>query len=293
MDLQSVKLTGPDGELVVGPGRDLALFCGPCVIENRDDLLFHAEAIKGIASRVGLPLIFKSSYDKANRTSLSSFRGVGLEQGLRLLEEVRRDLNIPVVTDVHSPEDVPSVVDSVDVVQIPAFLCRQTDLLVAAGSALSLKPEAAVLIKKGQFLAPEDMRFAVEKVKGAGGSQILLCERGACFGYRELIVDYRSLDVMSRIGCPVVFDATHSVQVMGGAGGASSGNRELVPLLARAAVAAGVSAVFLESHRDPDKAPSDGANMIALDNLEGLLTDLKALHDLKLSTRDSVYHGGK
>lgn len=278
---QIVSIGGGDvAQISVGQGQPLALFCGPCVIESREHALEHAAEISKTATSVGIPLIYKSSYDKANRTSVGSFRGVGLEEGLEILLEVRRKYRLPVVTDVHSPDEALAAAKVADVIQIPAFLCRQTDLLVAAGN--SGKP---VLVKKGQFLHPDDMEFCVGKIKSTGNSQVMLCERGTSFGYRELIVDMRSFEMMRQTEMPVVFDATHSVQIIGGAQGKSSGRSEFVSILARAAVAAGVDGVFVESHKDPAHAPSDGPNMIDLARLPALLRDLKALHDLSLETR--------
>lgn len=254
----------------------LAVICGPCVIESRDKLMFEAEGIIKAVRKFGLGLVFKSSYDKANRTSLSSFRGVGLDEGLRFLAEVRSEFGVPIVTDVHSPVEVELVAKHVDMLQIPAFLCRQTDLLQSAAIQ-----DLPVMIKKGQFLAPEDMRFAADKVLASGNSKVLLCERGTCFGYRDLVVDFRSLDIMRSFGFPTVFDATHSVQIIGGVTGRSGGNRRFVASLARAAVAVGVDAVFLEAHSDPDSAPSDGANMLAVSDLCPLLSDLRAIKELQ------------
>jgi 2-dehydro-3-deoxyphosphooctonate aldolase (KDO 8-P synthase) len=267
--------------MIVFDGSKLVLICGPCVIESREHSLRHAEKIKGIADDCNLPLIFKSSYDKANRTAGDSFRGLGLDAGLEILAEVRRDIGVPVITDVHSPAEAKIVSEVVDFLQIPAFLCRQTDLLLAA--AETKKP---VMIKKGQFVAPEDMKFAVQKIESAGNKNAILCERGSCFGYRDLVVDFRGLSIMRSLGVPVVFDATHSVQIMGGAGGKSSGRREFVPMLARAAVAAGVDGIFIEAHEDPDKAPSDGPNMLSLELLPKLLGDLRLLVEANLQTRD-------
>lgn len=264
---------------VIFNGEKLPLFCGPCVIESLESAREHCEEILSIADRVGVQLIYKSSYDKANRTSGSSFRGLGVEEGLRVLSEIRREFSVPVITDVHSPEDAEMTGKIADVVQVPAFLCRQTDLLIAAG-----KTARPVLVKKGQFLHPQDMQFAVEKIRSAGNSSALLCERGSCFGYRDLVVDFRSLSWMRQFA-PVVFDATHSVQVMGGGGGKSSGHREFVASLARAAVTFGVDGVFIEAHKSPDNAPSDGPNMLKLSELEKLLRDLKTLHAIHLETR--------
>jgi 2-dehydro-3-deoxyphosphooctonate aldolase (KDO 8-P synthase) len=240
----------------------------------------HAEQIKAICEAEGVQLVFKCSYDKANRTSTSGFRGPGIEEGLKILAEVRRELNIPVVSDVHNAEQCSMAAQVLDLLQIPAFLCRQTDLIVAAAS--TLKP---VMIKKGQFVAPQDMEYAAGKAASTGNTNIALCERGSCFGYRELVVDMRSLDVMKKQGTPVVFDATHSVQVMGGAGGSSGGNREYVSLLTRAAVAVGIDGLFVECHEAPDRAMSDGPNMLPISQLSELLSDVKALHDLQLRTR--------
>ena len=268
------------GSLSVGGESPLALLCGPCVIESRDHVMRMAEAISTKASQLGLPLVFKSSYDKANRTSLSGFRGVGSDEGLRRLQEVQSSFGVPVLSDVHLPSEVAAASEVLDVLQIPAFLCRQTDLLVAAA-----KSGLPVMVKKGQFLHPADMKFAVEKIGESGNKSVLLCERGSVFGYRELVVDFRSLAIMAATGCPVVFDATHSVQIMGGSSGTSSGNREYVPMLARAAVACGVDALFLECHDDPENAPSDGPNMVPLSQLDDLLRDVKTLSELPLATR--------
>jgi 2-dehydro-3-deoxyphosphooctonate aldolase (KDO 8-P synthase) len=264
----------------IGEGQPLGIICGPCVIESRDHCLRIAESVAGWRDELRLPFVFKSSYDKANRTSAAGYRGLGLEQGLQVLQEVKDRFQLPVISDVHTEEESRTAAAVLDILQIPAFLCRQTSLLEAAGS--TGKP---VLIKKGQFLPPEDMRFAAEKVRAAGSRDILLCERGSCFGYRDLVVDMRGLALMRGIGYPVVFDATHSVQNMGGAGGKSSGNRSFVAPLARAAVAFGVDAVFLECHDSPDTAPSDGPNMLALDQVPPLIRDLRAIHDLRLTTR--------
>ena len=269
------------GRFKAGRGQPLFAICGPCVIESRDHVMKIAGFLTELSKKLSVPIIFKSSYDKANRTSAGSYRGLGIDAGLKILEEVRREFGLPIVTDVHTEEEAAQAGQSVDLLQIPAFLCRQTSLLEAAGK--TAKP---VMIKKGQFLAPEDMQFAIEKVNAAGSSQVICCERGACFGYRELVVDMRGLEVMRALGAPVVFDATHSVQRMGGAGGKSSGSREYVAPLARAAVALGVDGVFLECHDRPDSAPSDGPNMLPLEAVEPLLRDLKVLHELKLETRN-------
>jgi 2-dehydro-3-deoxyphosphooctonate aldolase (KDO 8-P synthase) len=255
-------------------GSPLFLIAGPCVIESESHALKMAEAIKAVADKLKVPYIFKASYDKANRTSLQSFRGPGIEQGLRILEKIKKVAGVPVLTDVHEPKDVPAVANAVDVVQIPAFLCRQTDMLVAAG-----KHAKAINIKKGQFVSPWDMRHAVEKVRASGNGNIFLTERGSTFGYNNLVVDMRSLAIMRQFA-PVVFDATHSVQLpSSGAGGkaVSGGQPEFIPLLARAAVAAGVDGVFMEVHDNPSEAKSDGANALRLSDLEGLLNELLAI----------------
>lgn len=264
------------GEVTAG-GGELFLIAGPCVIESEAHALKMAEAIAAIARDKKLPYIFKASYDKANRTSIRSFRGPGLEEGMRILNKVRSAVGVPVLTDVHEAGDVPRVADAVDVLQIPAFLCRQTDLLVAAA-----KSGRAVNIKKGQFVSPWDMRHAVEKVREVGGERVILTERGASFGYNNLVVDMRSLAIMREFA-PVVFDATHSVQLPSassdGEGAAKSGGQpEFIPLLARAAVAAGVDGVFMEVHDNPAQAKSDGANALDLRHLSGVLDQLMAVH---------------
>ncbi|MCC6953521.1 MAG: 3-deoxy-8-phosphooctulonate synthase [Deltaproteobacteria bacterium] len=261
-------------------GGNLFAFCGPCVIESRESALRHAEAIQKICHRIAFPLVYKSSFDKANRTSGATFRGLGRDEGLQVLSDVREQFGVPVITDVHSEADARAAGDVVDVLQIPAFLCRQTDLLIAAGQ--TGKP---VQIKKGQFLHPEGMALAADKIASTGNRQVLLCERGTTFGYGDLVVDFRSLEIMAHSGFPVVFDATHSVQRPGAGGDKTIGDRQFVAGLARAAVAVGVDGVFLESHENPSSSPSDGANMIPLDALEDLLTDLQAIHTLALRTR--------
>jgi 2-dehydro-3-deoxyphosphooctonate aldolase (KDO 8-P synthase) len=259
------------GPVQVGTGQ-LFLIAGPCVIESETHARTMAEAIQRITSDLGVPYIFKASYDKANRTSVKSFRGPGLEEGMRILGRVAKDTGLPVLTDVHEPAHCEVAAESVDVLQIPAFLCRQTDLLVAAG-----KTGRAVNIKKGQFVAPWDMSHPVEKVRSTGNERVFLTERGASFGYNTLVVDYRSLPVMRRLA-PVVFDGTHSVQQPSAANGVSGGQPEFIPLLARAAVAAGVDGIFLEVHDDPAHAKSDGANALRLDLLKPLLEKLLAIH---------------
>jgi 2-dehydro-3-deoxyphosphooctonate aldolase (KDO 8-P synthase) len=258
----------------VGAGQPLALIAGPCVIEGEEFTLQVAERIQAICREVAFPLIFKASYDKANRSSGRSFRGPGLEEGLRILEKVRGATGLPVTTDVHGVSEVAAAADAVDLLQIPAFLCRQTDLLVAAA-----KTGRPINVKKGQFLAPRDAKNIVEKVVGAGNPHLMLTERGTAFGYNNLVVDMRALPILRSFGCPVVFDVTHSVQLPGGAGTASSGQREFVAPLARAAVAAGIDALFLEVHPDPDRAPSDGPNMIPLEALPPLLQTLRRVRE--------------
>jgi len=264
------------GNITVG-GGELFLIAGPCVIESEAHALKMAEAVAAIARSKNLPYIFKASYDKANRTSIRSFRGPGLNEGLRILKKIGETVSVPVLTDVHEAADMPRVAEAVDVLQIPAFLCRQTDLLVAAG-----KSGRAVNIKKGQFVSPWDMRHAVEKVRDAGGERVFLTERGASFGYNNLVVDMRSLAIMREFA-PVVFDATHSVQLPSAAndgGPAKSGGQpEFIPLLARAAVAAGVDGVFLEVHDNPAQAKSDGANALDLELLSGVLDELLAIRN--------------
>lgn len=251
------------------------VLAGPCVIENRDISLSTALTLAEIAERLDLPLVFKSSFDKANRTSASSYRGPGLEEGLSILAEVKRETGLPIVTDIHHPDQAALVAEVADVIQIPAFLCRQTDLLVAAAAT-----DRIVNIKKGQFLAPWDMKNAVDKVRTAGNDRIWLTERGSTFGYNNLVVDMRSIPEMRKFDVPVVFDATHSVQIPGGLGGASGGQREYVAVLASAAVAAGADGVFMETHPAPDKALCDGPNSLPLDQMEGLLTRLKSIWEL-------------
>jgi 2-dehydro-3-deoxyphosphooctonate aldolase (KDO 8-P synthase) len=259
------------GPVQVGAGQ-LFLIAGPCVIESEAHARSMAEAIQRIAADLGIPYIFKASYDKANRTSVKSFRGPGLVEGTRILARLAKDTGLPVLTDVHEPAHCEVAAEAADVLQIPAFLCRQTDLLVAAG-----RTGRAVNIKKGQFMAPWDMEHPVEKVRSTGNERILLTERGACFGYNTLVVDFRSLAVMRRLA-PVVFDGTHSVQQPSAAGGVSGGQPEFIPLLARAAVAAGIDGLFLEVHDDPAHAKSDGANALDLKLLKPLLENLLAIH---------------
>jgi 2-dehydro-3-deoxyphosphooctonate aldolase (KDO 8-P synthase) len=269
----------PHSVVAVGPvrfgnGLPLALIAGPCALESRAHALEMASALKEIAARVGIGLVYKTSFDKANRTSLGSARGIGLDQALDVFAEIR-ETGLPVLTDVHEAEQCERLALVVDVLQIPAFLCRQTDLLVAAA-----KTECTINVKKGQFLAPWDMANVVAKLTGAGNANVLVTERGVSFGYNTLVSDMRALPIMGRIGAPVIFDATHSVQQPGGQGTTSGGEREFVPVLARAAVAVGVAGVFIETHQDPDKAPSDGPNMVPLKEMEALLRRLVAFDRL-------------
>ena len=258
--------------------KPLAIIAGPCALESRDHALEVSAALKEIAGKLGIGLIYKTSFDKANRTSANSARGLGMEMSLPILAEVREKTGLPVLTDVHEREQCAPVGEVVDVLQIPAFLCRQTDLLIAAGET-----GKAVNVKKGQFLAPWDMKNVVDKIVSTGNRNVLQTERGASFGYNTLVSDMRALPVMKQSGYPVVFDATHSVQQPGGQGTSSGGQREYVPVLARAAVAIGVAAVFIETHPDPDKAPSDGPNMVPLKQLPSLLADLMAFDKLAKS----------
>ncbi len=271
-----VELTAPGARAVrVGQAERLAVIAGPCQMESRQHALETAAALKEIAARLGVGLIYKTSFDKANRTSAGAARGMGMAAALPVFAEIRETLGLPTLTDVHETGQCAPVAEAVDVLQIPAFLCRQTDLLVAAA-----RTGAAVNIKKGQFLAPWDMKNVVAKVTGEGNANVLATERGASFGYNTLVSDMRALSEMARIGCPVVFDATHSVQQPGGQGTSSGGQREYVPVLARAAVAVGVAAVFIETHPDPDHAPSDGPNMVALAQFEPLMAELLAFDAL-------------
>jgi 2-dehydro-3-deoxyphosphooctonate aldolase (KDO 8-P synthase) len=260
------------GDVTFANNRPIAVFAGPCQMESRAHALEMASALKEIAARVGIGLVYKTSFDKANRTSLTGKRGLGLDKALAVFAEIREKHSLAVVTDVHEAQQCARVAEVVDVLQIPAFMCRQTDLLVAA--ARTGRP---VKIKKGQFLAPWDMTNVVAKITESGNSNVLVTERGSSFGYNTLVVDMRSLPIMAEIGAPVIFDATHSVQQPGGRGTASGGDRRFVPTLARAAVAVGVAGVFIETHQDPDRAPSDGPNMVPLGALEGLLGELVAI----------------
>ncbi len=252
--------------VVAGRGRPLVWLLGPCVIESRDFLLPVAGAVAALAEKLNIPVVFKSSFDKANRTSGKSFRGPGMDEGLRILDDVKKETGLPVVTDVHETHQCAPVAQVCDVLQIPAFLARQTDLLLAAAAT-----GRAVNVKKGQFMAPWDMRHVVNKMREAGNERVLLTERGNTFGYNTLVTDMRSIPLMQETGQPAIIDATHSVQMPGGAGDRSGGDRRMVPVIARAAVAAGCDGVFLETHPDPDRAPSDGPNMIALADLPALI----------------------
>ena len=263
------------GNLQIGGDLPVVVIAGPCVIESKESALGHATALKEKADRVGVPYIFKSSYDKANRSSVQSFRGPGLEKGLEILAEVKKRVGVPVLTDVHEIDQVGPVKEVADILQIPAFLCRQTDFVIAVANSGKI-----VNVKKGQFLAPWDMRNVIEKIRSTGNEQILLTERGVSFGYNNLVSDMRSLVVMRDMGYPVVFDATHSLQSPGGLGNASGGERKYIPALARAGVAAGVDALFMEVHQDPDHALSDGPNSLDLKDFERLLQTVKAIDSL-------------
>jgi len=263
------------GNVAIGNTLPFTLIAGPCAMESRDHALEMASALKEITGKLGIGLIYKSSFDKANRTSANSARGIGLDLALPIFAEVKETFGLPVITDVHTEEQCAVAAEVVDVLQIPAFLCRQTDLLVAAA-----KTGKAVNVKKGQFLAPWDMKNVVAKLTDSGNPNVLVTERGVSFGYNTLVSDMRAIPVLRDTGAPVVFDATHSVQQPGGQGATSGGQREMVPVLARAALAIGVAAVFMETHQDPDKAPSDGPNMVKLKELPALLADLKAYDDL-------------
>jgi 2-dehydro-3-deoxyphosphooctonate aldolase (KDO 8-P synthase) len=269
-------MTQPNRVVAVGNVRfgnelPLALIAGPCQLESRDHAFDMAGRLKEICGRLGIGLVYKTSFDKANRTSLKGRRGVGLDGALPIFADIRRELGLPVLTDVHEPGQCAEVAEAVDVLQIPAFLCRQTDLLIAAA-----RTGRVVNVKKGQFLAPWDMQNVLDKVVESGNADVLLTERGASFGYNTLVSDMRALPIMARMGAPVVFDATHSVQQPGGQGTSSGGDRAMVPVLARAAVAVGVAGVFIETHQDPDNAPSDGPNMMPIGEMQALLERLVA-----------------
>lgn len=259
-------------QFLVGEGQPLLLMAGPCVLESEEIAWQVAGEMQNICRNLGITYVFKASFDKANRTSLSSFRGPGIEKGLRLLGRIRQEIGVPVVSDIHDVSQVEAASEVLDIIQIPAFLCRQTDLLVAAAHSGKV-----VNVKKGQFVSPWDMKYAVEKIKGSGNNRILLTERGSSFGYNNLVVDMRSFSAMRSLECPVVYDATHSVQLPGGAGGSSGGQREFIPPLARAAIAAGIDGLFMEVHPDPESAKCDGPNSWPLDRAEWLLKQLLAI----------------
>ena len=275
----NIILNAPDGRVYeIGNDKPLTILAGPCAMESREHALETAEMLRGIAERVGVNLIYKTSYDKANRTSIHSPRGVGIEKALPIFAEIRDKIGLPCVTDVHTEDHCREAGKVVDVLQIPAFLCRQTDLLVAAA-----KTGKIINVKKGQFLAPWDMKNVLNKVVEAGNPNVMACERGASFGYNTLVTDFRAIPIMKSFGSPVVFDATHSVQQPGGQGGTSGGQREFVPPLARAAASIGVAAMFMETHPDPEKAPSDGPNMIPTGEFEDLLNEIMAFDRLSKS----------
>ncbi|WP_031550997.1 3-deoxy-8-phosphooctulonate synthase [Parvularcula oceani] len=268
-----VTLEAPSGDLTIANDAPFTLFAGPCAMESREHALEVSAAIKEITDGLGIGFVYKTSFDKANRTSLKGARGIGMAEALPVFAEVKERLGVPVLTDIHERHQCAPVAEVVDVLQIPAFLCRQTDLLIAAAET-----QRVIKIKKGQFLAPWDMKNVVDKVRGAGNDRVLVTERGVSFGYNTLVTDFRSVPIMAQeTGAPVIFDATHSVQQPGGQGASSGGQREMVPTLARAAVAVGVAGVFAETHPDPDKAPSDGPNMIPLKLLKGFLEELVTL----------------
>ena len=261
------------GNIVIGRGAPLALICGPCVIEDYETTREIAAAVKEITDKLKIPFIFKASYDKANRTSVTAFRGPGLHDGLKFLSQIKKEFKMPILSDVHRISEIPSAARVLDIIQIPAFLCRQTDVVVEAA-----RTGKVVNIKKGQFLAPWDMANVVEKITSAGNRKILITERGTMFGYNNLVVDFRGLMILRRTGYPVIFDATHSVQLPGGAGTSSGGQRDFAPVLARAAVAAGVDGIFMEVHKNPDQALCDGPNSLKLDTLYDRLGRLKSIH---------------
>ena len=263
--------------VVIGGGNRIVFIAGPCQMESRQHALETAHRLKEIGERLNVGIIYKTSFDKANRTSATAARGIGIDAALPIFAEIRETYGLPTLTDVHSEAQCARVGEVVDVLQIPAFLCRQTDLLLAAAAT-----GKAINVKKGQFLAPWDMKNVIAKITGAGNPNVMACERGASFGYNTLVSDMRALPELKSIGCPVVFDATHSVQQPGGQGTSSGGQRQFVPVLGRAAVAVGVDAVFMETHEDPDNAPSDGPNMVPLDKFEGLAAELIAFDDLAI-----------
>ncbi len=271
MKKRSVKVA----DFEIGEGQPLALISGPCVIESEEHALQCAVRLKEMCSSRHLNLIYKSSYDKANRMSVKSYRGVGADKGLRILERIKRELNLPIVTDIHTPEEAAAAAEVCDILQIPAFLCRQTDLLLAAA-----KTGRVIHLKKGQFVAPWDMGPAVEKIRSQGNDQIILVDRGSCFGYNQLVSDFRAIPVMQNLGCPVTFDVSHSLQQPGGGGHCSGGERHHTPMLSRAAVAAGADCVYIESHPDPERALSDAATVYPLDQMAPLLKTLERLRQV-------------
>ena len=279
MTAQIAPKTVTIGDIPIGGANPIALITGPCQLESLDHARMMAEKIAEACAPTGTQFIFKASYDKANRSSLSGARGLGMEQGLEILGLIKEEFGVPVLTDVHEPWHCAKAAEVVDVLQIPAFLCRQTDLLLAAGET-----GKAINVKKGQFLAPWDMAHVAAKVESTGNHNIMLCERGTSFGYNTLVTDFRGLPTMAQTGWPVVFDATHSVQQPGGQGGSTGGQREFAPVLARAACAVGVSALFIETHQDPDTAPSDGPNMIPVDQMADLIATLRAFDALAKET---------
>ena len=266
------------GDIAIGGTNPFALITGPCQLESRDHAFMMAEKIAEACAKSGTQFIFKASYDKANRSSINTQRGLGIDEGLRVLSDIRAEFGCPILTDVHEAAQCQTAGTVVDVLQIPAFLCRQTDLLLAAG-----KTGRAINVKKGQFLAPWDMQNVADKIVSTGNDQILLCDRGTSFGYNTLVSDFRGLPIMANTGYPVVFDATHSVQQPGGQGNTSGGQREFAPVLARAACAVGIAALFIETHQDPDTAPSDGPNMIPVDQLGDLIKELRGFDALRKS----------
>jgi 2-dehydro-3-deoxyphosphooctonate aldolase (KDO 8-P synthase) len=271
----TVSIDSPSGvPVLVGNDQPLLLIGGPCVLESEDLAREVAETMVEICSRLGISYVFKASFDKANRTSLSSYRGPGLEKGLSTLAKLRQELQLPVISDIHDTSQVEAAAEVLDIIQIPAFLCRQTDLLTAAA-----RTGKAINVKKGQFVSPWDMKNVVDKMRGAGGKKIMLVERGASFGYNNLVVDVRSLPIMRSLGCPVIFDATHSVQLPGGSGGVSGGQREFIEPLAKAATAAGIDGLFMEIHPNPDRALCDGPNSIPLDDIEELLKKIVRIRE--------------
>ena len=277
------QLTIQISNFEVANNLPIAIIAGPCVIQDKNHAIMMSSRLREIADKLGVSLVYKSSFDKANRTSQSSYRGVPFDEGLEILHEVKRHTDLPILTDVHEPHQCSKVAQVADILQIPAFLCRQTDLLLAAA-----KTEKIINIKKGQFLAPWDMKNVVSKIKDSGNQKVLVCERGSSFGYNNLVTDLRSIPIMARdTGCPIVFDATHSVQQPGGNGISSGGQREFAPVLARAAVAIGVAAVFMETHEDPSNAPSDGPNMIPISELEDIIKTLQTFD--KIAKQNPIF----